>query len=196
MSVTHCECIYIIFKQTKYLFQESGHVCRGCYEALERQYQRKRKSQSPTSVTPDQKKGRSVDFQPLSTSTPATVGTKDKARQKLFTTTKINSLWKDTKILKIAQAIKNSKYASAFRQILARGESAKRQFNDVVQGLISRQMRQYNKCNKFPEFKDLESIAEFELESAMNDIRIGIPTFAAAMTGAFTPRRFQKAMRN
>ena len=192
MYSTKHQCL----KKKLFFFQESGHVCRGCYTELERQnVKRKRKMQSPTSVTPDQKKEKSEEtpFQPLSTSTPATLGeNKSKARQQLFSASKINSIWKDHKVLKIAQAIKNSKYQSAFRQILSRGESAQRQFNQVVQSQVQSQMRKYNKCNNFSAFDDMDSVTNFKLERTLEDMKTGLPTFNAAMTGAFTPRRFRK----
>jgi len=93
----------------------------------------------------------------------------------------------------VSSAIRQAKYARAFRQLLACGKAARLAFNAVVARESRRQMSQYIRRQpcQFPVFDSSSSLESFSWSTVINELSSFLPTIFAAVNASM-PMKFRK----
>ncbi len=120
---------------------------------------------------------------PIAFSTPAAPAP-SKCRAQLFT----------EKMHGIQSSMKQSKYDTAFRHILSYNpKTSKKHFNTVVHNVVADEMKNYVKYSKtFPQFEGIDSLENFQMDDIITEYKKYMPTFYAALSGAFDTNNRRK----
>ena len=93
-------------------------------------------------------------------------------------------------------ALKNSKYVTAFRHILSIGKVAQKAFDEVVSERAFLQMRSYVQKeaghNGYPQFVSAREVEQFSWSSMLSKMSPHLPTLLCAINGSLKKRRYQK----
>jgi len=138
-------------------------------------------------------KGRSLTS---SAANDATTGPTSPKRRKLSTST--SPVHCRRRVLKrhfassVSNAVRQAKYAQAFRQLLSCGQAARRAFNNIVAREAHRQITQYvrRQTSHFPMFDGTASLQSFSWSAVIEELRTYLPTLFAAVNSSM-PNKFR-----
>ncbi len=90
----------------------------------------------------------------------------------------------------ISRAVAQSKYATAFRKILAKGPAAERAFCSVVKSVAKQEMGTFLSKNKeFPQFTGRKSLEDFSWEKVIPGLDGSLPVLSASLRGSMPSQK-------